>query len=249
MKERDWIATDLDGTLIGRHRHEGSVPATWLHEPDSEPTPSSWIPRATHSFMSTLAKAFSIVPVTARDLASFSRVAIESLPFHDGAVVANGAILLKPGSMTPDKEHDAQVETVLIGWKQVLYDLIERVHGLQLGVGIRARLVTSNVDAPAYMVVKADESFWPTDSGQTVLEMLQTAGLRTAQFGREVQGVPCGLSKRAGVEAFARRFKNGALPLLGLGDTHEDLGFLGLAEFMAMPRSSQLAEKLNGHER
>jgi len=37
--------------------------------------------------------------------------------------------------------------------------------------------------------------------------------------------------------------------LLGLGDTREDLAFLELAEFMAMPRSSQLADKLNGHER
>lgn len=249
MKERGWIATDLDGTLIGRHRHEDSLPATWLQESDSEPTPSSWITRATHSFMSTLAQAFSIVPVTARDLASFSRVTIESLSFRDGAVVANGAILLKPESMTPDEEHDAQVETILIEWKQALCDLIERVHGLQLGVGVRARLVSSNVDAPAYMVVKADESFWSMDSGQAVLEMLQTAGLRTAHFGREVQGVPPQLSKRGGVEAFARRFKNGALPLLGLGDTREDLGFLGLAEFMAMPRSSQLADKLNGDER
>jgi hydroxymethylpyrimidine pyrophosphatase-like HAD family hydrolase len=246
MKHAHWIATDLDGTLIGRLRHENSLPATWVTAPDASPAPSSWIPQSTHSLMSALAQVFGIVPVTARDLASFRRVAIKTLPFSQGAIVANGAILLRPDSMIPDEEHDAQVEAILVQWKEILCDIIERVHSLELGDGVRARLVSSNVDAPAYMVVKADESFWPSDLGQNILEILQTAGLRTAHFGREVQAVPPGLSKRLGVEAFARRFRDGALPVLALGDTNEDLGFLELAEFMAMPRVSQLAERLNG---
>jgi hydroxymethylpyrimidine pyrophosphatase-like HAD family hydrolase len=193
--------------------------------------------------MSALAQVFGIVPVTARDLASFRRVAIKTLAFSQGAIVANGAILLRPDSMIPDEEHDAQVEAILVQWKEILCDIIERVHSLELGGGVRARLVSSNVDAPAYMVVKADESFWPSDLGQNILEILQTTGLRTAHFGREVQAVPPGLSKRLGVEAFARRFRDGTLPVLALGDTNEDLGFLELAEFMAIPRLSQLAQR------
>ena len=240
-----WIATDLDGTLIGRIRKSNSLPATWKHQEDVGSSPSSWICPKTHTLMGVLATHFGIVPVTARDISSFRRVAISGLPFGVGAVLANGAILLKPGTMEPDAEHDAKVEVMLKSWRPILDDLIQQVHDLRQNQNIQARLVASNVDLPAYLVVKASEVFWSGEAGKTVRNILQAAGLRTACLGREVQGLPPGLSKRMGVEAFARRFHDGAPPLLGFGDHQEDLGFLKLAEYMVIPRISFLAERFH----
>lgn len=195
--------------------------------------------------MGLLATRFGIVPVTARDFFSFRRVAIPGLPFGEGGVLANGAILLKPDTMEPDAEHDARVEAMLGPWGPILDELIQQVHNLGQNQYVQARLVASNVNLPAYLVVKASEVFWSGEAGQTVRNILQAAGLRTACLGREVQGLPPGLSKRMGVEAFARRFHDGAPPLLGFGDHQEDLGFLELAEFMAIPRKSFLAERFH----
>jgi hydroxymethylpyrimidine pyrophosphatase-like HAD family hydrolase len=240
-----WIATDLDGTLIGRIRKINSLPATWKHQEDVGSTPSSWICPKTRALMGVLAAHFGIVPVTARDFSSFCRVAIPGLPFGEGAVLANGAILLKPDTMEPDAEHDARVEAILGSWAPILNDLIRQVHDLGQDQNVQARLVKSNLKLPAYLVFKASEVFWSGDPGQTVRNILQAAGLRTTCLGREVQGLPPGLSKRMGVEAFARRFHDGAPPLLGFGDHQEDLGFLELAEFMAIPRISFLAERFH----
>lgn len=240
-----WIATDLDGTLIGRIRKSNSLPATWKHQEDVGSSPSSWICPNTHTLIKSLARQFGIIPVTARDFSSFCRVAIPGLPFGEGAVLANGAILLKPDSMVPDSEHDAWIESILGSWKVILNDVIRQIQDLRQDQNIQARLVASNVNLPAYLVLKADDGFWSEERGQNAQKILQSSGLRTARLGREIQALPPGLSKQMGVEAFARRFRGGTLPFLGFGDTQEDLGFLGLSDFIAVPRSSALAERLH----
>lgn len=89
----DWIATDLDSTLFHRDwAGEGAVAATW--HTGAERTPSSWMKAATHRLLESLGKSFALVPVTARDMDSFSRVDVEGLNLHSLAVVANGAVIL-----------------------------------------------------------------------------------------------------------------------------------------------------------
>ena len=78
---------------------------------------------ARHALLSGLVQLFRVVPVTARDLDSFSRVSIEGLPLKDGAIIANGAIPLRPGTMTPDPEWDEELAPHLAAWADPLAEM------------------------------------------------------------------------------------------------------------------------------
>ena len=210
-----WIATDLDGTLFSRAHSEGAIAATW-RDSDGGQEPSSWIPATRHTLLSRLAAHFTVVAVTARDLASYSRVRVEGLPFNSGAVVANGAILIRPGDMKPDPDWDAE---------------------------IAPQLAASHTAHPAYLVAKAEDGFWSTSEGCELRAALSPLGCRIAEIGRELQVLPPVVSKQIGVAALQKRYFNENPPLLAFGDKPEDLGFLAGAVFMAAPADSTLGKR------
>lgn len=232
-----WIAADLDGTLFSRVHTAGAVAATWRDD-----APSSWMPAPRHALFSRMAPIFRIVLVTARDLASFSRVRIESLPLRDGAVIANGAILLEPSTMLPDATWDAELEPLLAAWAGKLTEMCAWLGERSAGIAT-PRLVASNTPHPAYLVAKAHEGFWSTAQGRELCDGIAHFGCRVAEIGRELQVLPPPISKRLGLLAFARRHCAGAAPLLAFGDMPEDLGFLGEAEFLAAPATSTLGRR------
>ena len=239
----DWIATDLDGTLFSRARSKDAVAATWKRA-DGEgaaSVPSSWMPAPRHALLTRLVQLFRVVPVTARDFDSFSRVRIKGVPLKDGAIIANGAILLRPGTMMPDPEWDEQIAPQLATWAAPLAEIAATLHE-QSGGRVVPRLVASHTPHPAYMVAKATDGFWSAAEGLGLREALAPFKCRIAEVGRELQVLPPPVSKRLGVAAFIQMFCQGAPPLLALGDMPEDLGFLSEAVFMATPAGSKLAE-------
>lgn len=238
----EWIATDLDGTLFSRLTSEGAVAATWRLLDDGSTQPSSWMPRARHAFLSKVSTLFRVVPVTARDAASFSRVQIDGVPLRDGAVLANGAILLQPGTMIPDPAWDAEIGPQLAQWAQPLIEMAARLSEASGGTVV-PRLVESHTPHPAYLVAKATDGFWSELSGRRLREVLAPFKCRVAELGRELQVLPPPTSKRVGVAAFARAYCGGEPAVLALGDMPEDLGFLREAEFLAAPADSTLARR------
>ena len=239
----DWIATDLDGTLFSRARSENAVAATWkcYDGYGSEPIPSSWMPAQRHAFLTRLVQLFRVVPVTARDFDSFSRVRIKGVPLRDGAIIANGAILLRPGTMTPDPEWDEQLAPQLAEWAAPLVEMAATLHEQSRGLVV-PRLVASHTSYPAYMVAKAADGFWSAAEGFGLREALVPFKCRIAEVGRELQVLPPPVGKRLGLGAFIRMFCHSTPPLLALGDMPEDLGFLSEAAFMATPAGSRLAQ-------
>ncbi|WP_075087479.1 hypothetical protein [Verrucomicrobium spinosum] len=151
MSHRDWIATDLDGTLFARaFAGTEAVPATW-RETDAGPVASSWMPRATYVLMRALANHFDIVAVTARDLDSFSRVAIEGISFR-GAILANGAIMVgQDGDL--DSEWNDHMSIVLSTAGEELEAVRLQIAEMSQGAA-RPRLVASGTPLPAYLVAK-----------------------------------------------------------------------------------------------
>jgi hydroxymethylpyrimidine pyrophosphatase-like HAD family hydrolase len=240
MTETAWIATDLDGTLFSRECVPGAVPATW--KPGKPPEPSSWMPPDRHALLSTLAGHFSVVPVTARDLDSFSRVRIDGIPMRAGAVIANGAILLRPGCMTPDPAWDEEMAAQLAPWAEPLAEVASILDERGAGV-VRARLVASHTPFAAYLVAKAEHDFWTREAGLVLREAIAHFPGRVAEHGRELQVLPPPVSKAIGVDAFMRRYTNGRVPLLALGDMPEDAPFMDRAAFLAAPTGSRLAKK------
>ena len=237
----EWITTDLDGTLFSRAHSQGAIAATW-RDSDGAREPSSWIPATRHTLLSRLAAHFAVVAVTARDLASYSRVHVERLPFNSGAVVANGAILLRPGDMKPDPDWDAEIAPQLAAWEEPLAEMAARIEKLSVG-RVRSRLVASNTAHPAYLVAKAEDGFWSTSEGCELRAALSPLGCRIAEIGRELQVLPPVVSKQIGVAALQNRYFNGNPPLLAFGDMPEDLGFLAGAVFMAAPADSTLGKR------
>lgn len=234
----DWIATDLDGTLFGREQVPDAVPATWKTAATREP--SSWMPPGRHVLLAALAERFRVVPVTARDLDSFSRVDIPGIPMRSGAVLANGAILLRPGDMVPDPDWDAEMAARLAPWADRLAEVAAILDERGAGV-VRARLVASHTPFPAYLVAKAEHDFWTRDAGMVLREAIAHFPGRVAEHGRELQVLPPSVSKALGVDAFTRRHAGGRAPLLALGDMPEDAPFMARAAFTAAPAGSRLA--------
>jgi hypothetical protein len=236
----DWIATDLDGTLFSRDHGPDSVAATWKFSDSLGDLPSSWMPARRHTLFARLVETFRVVPVTARDFDSYSRVRIKEVPLRDGAILANGAIILRPGTMDPDPEWDEEIGLQLAEWAEPLKEMAAALFK-ESGGSVLPRLVASHTPYPAYMVAKATDGFWSAAEGLGLREALAPFRCRIAEVGRELQVLPPPVSKRLGLAAFSRKFCQGHSPLLALGDMPEDLGFLSQATFMATPAGSKLA--------
>jgi hydroxymethylpyrimidine pyrophosphatase-like HAD family hydrolase len=228
-----WIATDLDGTILRRERTADAVPGSWRGD-----APSSWVSAPAYTLLRAFVTAeFPIVPVTARDRESFSRVSIADVPFA-GAVISNGATLLMPDG-TVDLEHEAHMASLLPAWHEVLDSHSRRLAELAGPEG-RARLVYMG-DFAAYAVAKATVTCWQSERMREALASWDTGGCHLSVQGPEVQILPPVIGKTIGVLAFAKRYHGGQPPLLALGDMGADVPFMKLAPFAAVPTDSPLA--------
>jgi hydroxymethylpyrimidine pyrophosphatase-like HAD family hydrolase len=229
----DWIATDLDGTLLRREQTPGAVAGSWRGG-----LPSSWVSAPAYTLLRALAAAgLPIVPVTARDADSYARVAIDGVPFA-GAVIANGARLLLPdGSVDP--AYAEEMAAALPAWHEVL-DAHSRLLAELAGPQARARLVFVG-DCSAYAVAKATAECWKEPRMREALAAWDTVGCHLSVQGPEVQILPPVISKLRGLLAFAARHHGGCPPVLALGDMPVDAPFMRAAAFAATPADSPLA--------
>jgi hydroxymethylpyrimidine pyrophosphatase-like HAD family hydrolase len=237
----DWIATDLDSTLFNRAwAAADAIPATWNLEPDSSRTASSWMKSGTHRLLEVLGKSFALVPVTARDLDSFSRVEIQDLNLRGPAIIANGAFILGWDGK-PDPLWQETMISLLTPWHRILDDfcawLIEKSAG-----HARPRLIPGPADLPAYLVAKAAPGWWKSAAGQAILVEMDWLGCRVEILGLELQVLPPGIGKRDATLELQRRYFADQPPLLCLGDMPLDLEFMRLGEFLATPMGSTLEQ-------
>lgn len=245
-QSHDWVATDLDGTLFSRHwAGTGAVPGTWrqVEHDGLQREPSSWVRPETHRLLLALSSAACIVPVTARDAASFSRVAVSGLRLSGPAVLANGAIVLGPDG-TPDLEWVRRVSQVLGPWQQHLERLCE-VFIQRSGHIARPRLVAGSAELHAYLVAKAPDGWWSGADGAAVLAEMaleETVECNVAVLGNELQILPPGLGKASALGFVQQQYFGGQAPLLCLGDQLPDLAFMSLGGLLAAPVGSHLAE-------
>ena len=192
----------------------------------------------THRLLEALGRSFALVPVTARDLDSFSRVEVKGLNLRGPAVVANGAIILGW-----DGKPDLQWEDLMIArlavWESSLHDfcsfLIDKTAG-----NARPRLVLGPRNIPAYLVVKAKPGWWYSPEGQEIISQMDWRGCRSEILGLELQVLPPGLGKRDATLEIQSRWFGGCPPLLCIGDMPMDLAFMRLGGLIATPQGSTL---------
>ncbi|MES2922742.1 MAG: hypothetical protein V4819_14405 [Verrucomicrobiota bacterium] len=237
----DWIATDLDSTLFNRAwAADDAIAATWNHEEDSSRTASSWMKSGTHRLLEVLGRSFALVPVTARDLDSFSRVEIRDLNLRGPAIIANGAFILGWDG-EPDPVWQETMIALLTPWQSILDDfcawLIEKSAG-----NARPRLIPGPGGLTAYLVAKAGPGWWNSPDGQAILAAMDWLGCRVEILGLELQVLPPGIGKRDATLELQRRWFDGRPPLLCIGDMPLDLEFMRLGGFLATPMGSTLEQ-------
>lgn len=236
---KDWIATDLDSTLFTRAWHaDDAIAATWSAEEDGTRSPSSWMKADTHRLLTALATSFAVVPVTARDMNSFSRVDIPGLALRGPAVVANGAVILGWDGL-PDLRWEEQMTAKLAPWERRLNDFHTWLTRKSGGLA-RPRLVPSPCGLPTYLVAKAAEGWWRTPAARDILAEIDWLGCRVEILGLELQVLPPGVSKREATLEVQRRWFADQPPLLCLGDMPLDLEFMRLSGLLTTPTGSTL---------
>jgi len=184
----------------------------------------------------------TVIPTTARSLDAFRRV---DLPFAHAAILDFGGVVLAPGGAL-DEAWDAVVRPQL---RDTAADLdaaraaVERVSA-RLGLGVTARVIR-DFDLPLYLVVKHPGG--DATRLEPVRDVLRGLGER---FGLHVNDnnlslVPACLGKERAVRhVLAAYFAGEPVATVGAGDGFSDAAFLGVCDFAAVPRGSQLSQRL-----
>ncbi len=240
----DWIATDLDSTLFNRAwSGEGSIAATWNAGVGAERSASSWMRAGTHRLLEALGRSFALVPVTARDMDSFSRVDVHGLNLRGPAIVANGAVVIGWNGEV-DAIWQRRMTDLLEPWDRKLDGFCEWLIGESSGKA-RPRLVPGPENLPAYLVAKAEPGWWISAEGQEILGRMKWGDCRVEILGTELQVLPPGVGKRDATLEVQQRFFNNRPPVMCMGDMPLDLEFMRLGGLMATPTGSVLDQLWN----
>lgn len=245
---------DLDDTLFQTARKcPADVPASDL-------TPFGWttageaISFATPAQMALidwLSASTKIVVVTARSGDALSRTRMD----FDMAVVAHGGGIVDhhPNGTPPPR-------LLAPAWRARMLDQMPdqgtldavlaqvRAEADRLDIRVRARII-SEADLPLYVVVKHER----VDGDDPELHAACAGpiaalapGWTSHINGNNVAIMPPGLGKAFAVEWLLPQLKamHSGLPVIGIGDSFTDAGFMRLSDFAMTPTQSQLATRL-----
>lgn len=246
---------DLDDTLFQTRR---KCPPH-LAEADLTPfaftadgAPLSFATPAQAGFIAWLEATTHVVAVTARSVDALLRTRLRfaaAVAAHGGAIVTGRAPA--PGGaarLCPDWH--ARMAAALAPHAGALSDLVAQVEAdaRGLGVAIRAR-VLAEAGLPLYVVVKhtlADGNDPELHAACAGAAVGLAAGWTAHVNGNNVAFMPPGLGKAHAVSWLlpALRRDHPGLPIIGIGDSLTDAGFMALCDFAMTPQGSQLASKL-----
>lgn len=236
------LLTDLDDTLFQTARkmreEDPRVPAAL----GLDGLPISFMDPVQNAFVRWALEHMEVVPVTARSVDVFKRVQI---PFSGFAVCTHGAVILD-ASGEVDEPWQRHMDQALRPYQTMLMDHLDRLMhlGKKLNFSLRGWAVEAGA-VNAYIVIKSN------DSNDEDLQRLMASypehldGFNVHRNGNNLAILPDVVSKRAAVAALLQRL-NGhpGRPVLGLGDSLSDFGFMQLCHWWGAPVRSQLTEKV-----
>lgn len=213
--------------------------------------PSSYFNPEQYFLLKMLEEQSVVVPTTARNRESFNRVQIN---FNQGAILDHGGLILQPSGELDlvwyGQMHDltGQAGPMLLEIKRLIEEIIARQE-----LTCRVRIISDH-DLNFYVLVKnynscISELAIIKDHMEELCRSTYGAWIHFNDNNLAI--LPNFLSKAEAVSYFLQTyirpvFKD--LPIIGMGDSLCDLGFLRLCNYMMIPSGSQLANNFNRRE-
>lgn len=211
--------------------------------------PISYATPAQMNLIRWLEETTLFVPVTARSTNALYRTELK----FDLAVAAHGAVILnrdgqnKPADASRDMSWHNAMESALGPHLAALQALEASILAFAKvsNLRVRTQIVTEHALA-IYLVVKHQDADGNDPDLMAATEPFRVAlhdGWTLHMNGNNVAFMPPGLGKASAVAELLTRLRQAhpGLPVIGAGDSHTDLPFMRLCDFMLTPPNSQIA--------
>lgn len=213
--------------------------------------PISFATPRQQNFIAWLQAHTIFIPVTGRSSEALQRT---PLRFGDAVVGHGGGILQADGGggLRHCPDWAAAMQARIAPHLAMLgrLDAAVAARAAAMGVGVRTRIV-EEAGQPLYLVIKhrdADTGHDATLQGlcRQVAGDHDLPGWTLHINGNNVAWMPPGLGKRDAAAQILPRLRalHPQLPVIGAGDSHTDLPFMHLCDFLLTPGSSQIAGRL-----
>jgi hydroxymethylpyrimidine pyrophosphatase-like HAD family hydrolase len=238
------LLVDLDDTLFQTRRkcpeadpERLIVVATAVNGSHSLMTPRQ------KSMVEWMLAGADVIPVTARGSVAYRNV---DIPFANGAILANGALILRP-----DGESDVvwakQIHDQLVPMRSILQGVLDQARSAaaEIGLDVRSWLVEEGGLA-TYAVIKENHG-----DGLNLKNLPSRIsgieGWTVHHNGNNLGIVPPQFSKSKAVEYLIDKIRHETpdRPIIGIGDSVSDLGFMRLCDLWSTPTGSQIDHSLH----
>lgn len=241
---------DLDDTLFQTKRKMkeelNQIPVR-VGALDRSLEPRSFMNGMQANFVDWMMANSEVIPVTARGTEEISRVQI---PFDSWKITTHGAVILTPNGK-PDLGWQSHILSSLAPYTEKLLELEAVCNEVLKNRGIDGwvRINYEYGDQPVYLVMKHTNSNNISEIyeiAEEVASLTDLSGYYVHSNGNNIAWLPHCISKGNATQYLLTNIKEmdavGATrPIIGLGDSVSDHGFLTLCDFWGMPSTSQFA--------
>jgi hydroxymethylpyrimidine pyrophosphatase-like HAD family hydrolase len=245
MSKQDFrpiVFTDLDDTICQNVRQveygdrEGvvSISKSMLH--------NTCMTVKQQNMLRWLVQTTELVPVTARGIVDFSDIDID-FGASRHRVVANGAVILDR-----DGGHDEEWARVMAEemapYQEQFAKIVETIDNFCSALGHEVEsLITSEHGMSISALFHAKDGSKSNASALAVIrDGVENRGWHTHLNGNTLAFTPPPVSKRRAVEHLLGRIEGARhRPVIGMGDSLSDLGFMAQCDFLSIPRGSQIS--------
>jgi hypothetical protein len=243
LEMRPVLLVDLDDTLFQTRRK--------CPEPDSDRLiVAATAANGSHSLMTPRQKAMldwmlagaDVIPVTARGSMAYKNVHI---PFLNGAILANGGLILDPDGK-PDPVWARRMQEQLGPMRSMLESVLDQARSAAAAIGLDVRSWLVEEDGLAtYAVIKENDGDG-ADLQKICSRISGIDGWTVHHNGNNLGIIPFPTSKTKAAEYVVGKIRRETpdRPIIGIGDSVSDLGFMRLCDLWSTPSGSQIDRRL-----
>jgi hydroxymethylpyrimidine pyrophosphatase-like HAD family hydrolase len=245
MSQQDFrpiVFTDLDDTICQNLRQvefgdrDGmvSISKSMLH--------NTCMTVKQQNMLRWLVQTTELVPVTARGVVDFSDINID-FGASRHRIVANGAVILdRDGSH--DEEWARVMAEEMAPYQEQFAQIVETIGKFcaTRGHEVESRITSEHGMSISALFHTKDGSNAVATALAVICDGVENRGWQTHLNGNTLAFTPPPVSKRRAVEHLLGRIEGARhRPVIGMGDSLSDLGFMTQCDFLSIPRGSQIS--------